>query len=707
MEKERRYSMFRPNDIKKNPSEKNWREEKIEKEFNDQCKEQNDSERSKDCTHDCCKESDHGIYDPKDFVKRSTPQNNEEYWDKFIDKLRKEEQLFDCQRRAYEKEHGKGVSKIFTDFCSPLSTGPYGPGYVEREDLERAIQEIDEIRAKWRDKGKQPESDPKSDPKSDKNNKPPLTREDLSWYHGADFRGLYNKDKVRYVSVFLALRGATLLSDEYSTNKDAYKIHCNTCEHDFYSSFNNLQAGHWCPTCRGTHVIGIRDVQALVEFKKGTLVSTTYKNNHTSMDVHCNEGHDFKITYNMIQRGRWCPYCHIYVAEEITRNYFERIFQADFPKTKPNWLLSEKGFPMELDGYCEKLKIAFEYQGIEHYQPIELFKIDKERLKQIQIRDKLKHDICKKNDITLIHIPPDDEVPYDKIQEHIISEYKKITGIQLKDIPKYDFTTFDINPAPYLKRAEEIITEKEGTLISTTFISCRSKLNIKCKMGHDFKTSFNGLRDDDWCPKCVKKARHTLEEARELVEKNGWTLISTEYVNNSTPLEIICNKEHHIWMSYLAVDQGQNCGKCSGKTPHTLEDATELVRQRGGILISTEYIKNNSFLDVECARRHHFSMTYTDMQGGHWCKYCAKDYVYSVQEKQNYIENRGGILQGDIIQGSNQSLQIQCNSCKQTFNVNFKEILKGKWCPKCPDKINIRKLHSSDYSEDDNERKNR
>ena len=60
---------------------------------------------------------------------------------------------------------------------------------------------------------------------------------------------------------------------------------------------------------------------------------------------------------------------------------------------------------MELDGYNIDLRLAFEYQGIQHRK--KAFGITDDELKNIQKEDALKLKLCKKNGVTLIQIPDD------------------------------------------------------------------------------------------------------------------------------------------------------------------------------------------------------------------------------------------------------------------------------------------------------------
>ena len=65
-----------------------------------------------------------------------------------------------------------------------------------------------------------------------------------------------------------------------------------------------------------------------------------------------------------------------YVNEERCRAIIERLLNKErdgerfkFKKVRPWWLINhETGFCLQLVGYCEKLKFAFENDGIEHHE---------------------------------------------------------------------------------------------------------------------------------------------------------------------------------------------------------------------------------------------------------------------------------------------------------------------------------------------------
>ncbi len=106
-------------------------------------------------------------------------------------------------------------------------------------------------------------------------------------------------------------------------------------------------------------------------------------------------------------------------GERKCREVIQKLYGRPFPKVRHQFLRNpEKGSPLELDCYCEELRIAVEYNGIQHYvwpnfthQPYDKF------IKQTR-RDRLKVDLCDLNSVYLITVPYN--VPHDQIEDYII-----------------------------------------------------------------------------------------------------------------------------------------------------------------------------------------------------------------------------------------------------------------------------------------------
>lgn len=93
--------------------------------------------------------------------------------------------------------------------------------------------------------------------------------------------------------------------------------------------------------------------------------------------------------------------------EDRVRWCFETIFNNKFIKCRPEWLKDlNSNSNLELDGYCEKLQIAFEFQGPHHYEDYKYLrgKENKITFEQILARDKIKVDKCNELGIKLFII---------------------------------------------------------------------------------------------------------------------------------------------------------------------------------------------------------------------------------------------------------------------------------------------------------------
>lgn len=84
----------------------------------------------------------------------------------------------------------------------------------------------------------------------------------------------------------------------------------------------------------------------------------------------------------------------------------EKIYGVPFVSVRPDWLKNpETGENLELDCYNDDLKIAVEYNGIQHYKwPNFTNQTYQQFINQVR-RDMFKSEMCKKNDVYLISVP--------------------------------------------------------------------------------------------------------------------------------------------------------------------------------------------------------------------------------------------------------------------------------------------------------------
>ena len=91
-----------------------------------------------------------------------------------------------------------------------------------------------------------------------------------------------------------------------------------------------------------------------------------------------------------------------------------------FVKARPEFLNK-----LELDLYCEPLKLAVEYNGSQHYEYNNIFHKSEEDFIQQQKRDELKRKLCKDNGVRLITV----SYKVRNIEEYIRHKLQKLDVI--------------------------------------------------------------------------------------------------------------------------------------------------------------------------------------------------------------------------------------------------------------------------------------
>ncbi|HUW90795.1 MAG TPA: hypothetical protein VMV43_09775 [Candidatus Nanopelagicaceae bacterium] len=261
------------------------------------------------------------------------------------------------------------------------------------------------------------------------------------------------RGSVRKHQKIITQRGGRLIGVIYEDAKEKlfnqrtrFKIECQA-GHKFNINASNLKIGRWCRKCSHT-VIGVKnrgsfqDIQNLIEKRGGQCISKPedYKNQHQKLKIQCDKDHIFERRPTNLKRGDWCPVCSQGRFEKICRSFFEEIFQNEFPKERPKWLINSRGNQMELDGYNKGLGLAFEAQGEQHYHAVAHFDQTLKDLEQRIQDDLLKLELCNQKNIKLIQIPY--YVHPNNIQHYITAKYENLMNEKLPIIPKIDYNRF-------------------------------------------------------------------------------------------------------------------------------------------------------------------------------------------------------------------------------------------------------------------------
>ena len=250
-------------------------------------------------------------------------------------------------------------------------------------------------------------------------------------------------------------------------------------------------------------IILFNELKKIVERKGGKMCSLdplNYTTSHDKLYVICQDGHFFELCLNNAKKGRWCPNCHIFIGELIAKCALEHLLDKPFKKVRPIWLKMDNNAHLEIDMYNEEYNLGLEYHGIQHYKFIEYFhKTHDNFIKRVGY-DKLKIDLCQKNNTKLIVVSY--LIKQEDICKYIYEELIKL-GYEI-DQTKIDSFDMGNHKDALCKTIQitKIIEQKGGKLISGTVLSKDSILVILCENGHTWTTKAKYIKNDAWCHSC-------------------------------------------------------------------------------------------------------------------------------------------------------------------------------------------------------------
>jgi ribosomal protein S27E len=392
---------------------------------------------------------------------------------------------------------------------------------------------------------------------------------------------MYKKVTYEYIKEHIESFGCALLSEEYKNNRTKLKVRCPE-GHEYYPTYDNFQQGHRCSECAGKKKLTYEFVKELIEKEGYKLLSKTYKNNKNKLKVKCSKKHEYYVTFNDFKNGHRCAECA--GLKKYTYGFVKEYIDSF-------------GYELLSSGYIganSKLKVRCP-EGHEYKVNFGGFKYGIRCLE------------C--------------------------SGKKKLT---------YDFVKGYIESFGY-------------KLLSKIYKNSQSKLKVKCPEGHEYKVTWGDFQQGYRCLICFGTKKLTYEFVKEQIEKEGYELLSKEYTNANTKLKLRCSKGHEYKVVWSSFQTGCRCPECSPNKKLTYEFVKELIEKEGYYLLSNTYKNTNTKLRIRCNKGHEYKVRFGDFQQGIRCPICWAESTSSKVEIEIF-EYTKELYDGDVI--SNDRTQI-------------------------------------------------
>lgn len=487
-------------------------------------------------------------------------------------------------------------------------------------------------------------------------------------------------------------KGGKCLSTEYINSLSPLNFVCSNGHH-FTSSYSNIRL-RWCPICSGKQKKTIEFAKELAEQRNGKCLSEEYIGNKDKLKWQCSLGHTWYASLNSVSSKRtWCPTCSDFTLlnESKCRYILEKIFGEPFTKTRTVFDSN-----LELDGYCKKYSVAFEFNGIQHYEYTPIFHKTIDHFFNQQKRDETKKLLCEQAGIFLITIPfTETSISDNHLINYILELLSKKIDINSLNTD-IDLSEFYLENTP-LSDFKNIAIKRGGECLSTEYNGPKSKLKFKCSEGHIWYASPSDIKNSNsWCPYCgqlssAKKRAFGIEYVKEFISKYNGDCLSDKYLNSHSKLSFKCSEGHIFSIDFHSIkNKGKWCPVCQNRprvSKLTLEELQENANSKGGKCLSSEYINSTKKLEWECEQGHTFKMSANSVRSGQWCPECAKvnvanSHKLDIDSMQKLAASKGGLCLSSQYINNKTKLEWMCKS-KHIFTMAPTSVKSGQWCPEC------------------------
>lgn len=203
----------------------------------------------------------------------------------------------------------------------------------------------------------------------------------------------------------------------YERNDKKMSIICPNHGIFLQTAYEHTIRKHGCPKCVGKFKTNEEfiDLCKKVHNNKYDYSLCDYQNCYSMIKIICPKHGEFSQMANYHISGCGCFNCKSSSGEQFIRRILE--------KNEINYIAQKRfdgcsyKYKLAFDFYLPEQNICIEYNGIQHYNPIEFFGGKEEFDKRIE-RDKIKIEYCNKNNILLIIIKYGENI-FQSLNNHV------------------------------------------------------------------------------------------------------------------------------------------------------------------------------------------------------------------------------------------------------------------------------------------------
>jgi len=258
-------------------------------------------------------------------------------------------------------------------------------------------------------------------------------------------------------------------------------------------------------------------------------------------------------------------------------------------------------------------------------------------------------------------------------------------------IEKLSKIRWDANPrcrsCLEIQKFKELAEKDKYEFCSLEKTNRGSRLHLLCPNNHKYSTSVGNWNQGYRCRECNQPS-YNIEKARALFEKEGYQLLSTEYVNAHTKLSFKCTKDHIYQMSLNTWNTGTRCGMCDKN--YLPKNVKELLKQQDIELLSTP-LNACDRMHIKWPCGHEKKVMYYEfIKEGNDCKTCIRN-KEEAERVVNYIVSFDYKVEDFNYKNAHEHLTLVCLK-EHKFKITWTNFQQGHRCPTCMNRISTQQL---------------
>lgn len=187
--------------------------------------------------------------------------------------------------------------------------------------------------------------------------------------------------------------------------------------------------------------------------------------------------------------------------------------------------------------------------------------------------------------------------------------------------------------------------QKEGyKLLSTEYIDAHKYLKFECNNGHIHKIRWNNWKNGDRCKYCSIYSSVSYEDIQNHLIDNKCQLLTTEseYINTiKTKIKYKCSQGHINETYWNNIYRTVRCKLCNKRSTYSISKIQNILSKHNYMILSKHYRNAKTKLKIRCNNNHIYISTWNKIQRGCLCTYCAKNASVTFSKIRNNFKDNG------------------------------------------------------------------